>query len=80
MSWAIFGTDVQPMARWQTLIPSGRQFRRALVIIAVIGLASGLAALSLEHVALAHRLWIAGTIPVLAAFAVSIALYFLARG
>ena len=66
-------------ARWPVLIPNERHIRRALVVIAVTGLASGLAASSLDHASLAHRLWTAGTVPVLFALAVSIARDFFAH-
>lgn len=67
------------VARWQTWIPSERTIRRALVVIAVTGLASGLAASSRDLPTLAHRLWVTGTFPVLLALAVSIVRDFLAH-
>ena len=45
--------------------------RRALVAIAVAGLASGLAAFAFEERRIAGVLWVAGTVPVIAGLAVS---------
>ena len=60
-------------------MPDERGIRRTLVVIAVTGLASGLAATSLGHVTLAHRLWTVGTLPVLLALAAAIVRDLLAR-
>jgi heavy metal translocating P-type ATPase len=50
-----------------------RVAHRALIIIALLGLASGIVAYLAGHVALAHRVWAAATLPVVIALAVSIA-------
>ena len=50
-----------------------RTARRALIIIALIGLAAGLAATFTGHSGLARWIWAAGTIPVVAGLAISIA-------
>ena len=50
-----------------------RTLRRALIIIALIGLATGLAAAFTGHNGLARWIWAAGTIPVVAGLAISIA-------
>ena len=50
-----------------------RTLRRALIIIALMGLAAGLAAAFTGHNGLARWIWAAGTIPVVAGLAISIA-------
>jgi hypothetical protein len=55
-----------------------RTLRRALIIIALAGLALGLAAAFTVRNGLARWIWAAGTIPVVAALAISIARDFLA--
>jgi hypothetical protein len=55
-----------------------RTLRRALIIIALAGLALGLAAAFTGRNGLARWIWAAGTIPVVAGLAISIARDFLA--
>jgi len=50
-----------------------RTLRRALIIIALMGLAAGLGAAFTGHNGLARWIWAAGTIPVVACLAISIA-------
>src|SRR6516225_8260650 len=50
-----------------------RVAHRALIIIALLGLAAGIVAYLAGHVALAHQVWATATLPVIMALAVSIA-------
>jgi hypothetical protein len=57
----------------QTKVMTERVAHRVLIIIALLGLASGTVAYLAGHVALAHRVWATATLPVVIALAVSIA-------
>jgi hypothetical protein len=57
----------------QTKVMTERVAHRVLIIIALLGLASGTVAYLAGHVALAHRVWATATLPVVMALAFSIA-------
>jgi heavy metal translocating P-type ATPase len=57
---------------WGKTILSERILRRALIVVAVLGLTSGLAARVADHRDLANLLWMAATVPVAAALLVAI--------
>ncbi len=60
------------IATWEILIPSERSLRRALVIIAVLGLAVGILLRAADYPDLANLSWSAATVPVAAGLVVSI--------
>ena len=59
-------------------MPTERLLRRLLISVALIGLAAGLAAMSIGRDDLARFVWFAGTVPVVLALAVSIGRDFIA--
>jgi hypothetical protein len=56
-----------PIAMWGKTILSERMLRRALIVVAVLGLTTGLATRVADHRDLANLLWMAATVPIAAA-------------